>query len=300
MNQNAAKSNVLPFPQPDYLSDIPGSPEPGHLSDIKNLTATGLRKKYIKTSGSHKNMKSRVKDGYIVHPEIAAFTDFLRLMGPNPTDLGATENYTLDRINPYDKEYAVKKLRWATKQTQANNKTNTTLYTHNGVTLNLTEWGKKLGVSRQTLTNRLKKGLPPYLVFIKKLPKQTEVKVFKGWGQIPLQSNTNIEKLEKLYCVDNKFRGSTLTRIQWLFFHFVTYTLETSLDVAENWNPYTEGFDTEKYEILNNTLDKATLIVEKLDQLLDPSVSAILRRLARDYPRSRTYEVLKAYTGQNN
>jgi hypothetical protein len=279
MNQNIAKNNVLPFPQPE------------HLSDIINLTATELSKKYPKTYSSWKNMKSRMKKKIcIVHSELLDFKDFLRLLGPCPTDLDATENYTLDRINPHDREYAVKKVRWATKQTQANNKTNTKTYTHNGITATLTQWAELTGRSRQALQNRLDKGLPYDKVFCHDIPKQSEVKVFKGWQQIPLPDKANIEELEHLY---DPFFG---TRAEWLLFHFVGHKSYLSPILAEAYNPYTQGFDKKKYQMLNHNLDK-----------LEEHINRLKGYVRRGYERNSfnpTYcknhrEILNAYFGGN-
>ena len=69
------------------------------------------------------------------------------------------ENTTLerkDRLGDYCKENCI----WATKKTQSNNTSRNRFLTLNGKTLSVSQWARKIGVTRQTLNNRLKKNWP--------------------------------------------------------------------------------------------------------------------------------------------
>lgn len=59
-------------------------------------------------------------------------------MGPRPP------GYTLERINN-DADYEVGNVRWATRAEQARNTSRTRLFTHQGVTLCITDWAIRLG-----------------------------------------------------------------------------------------------------------------------------------------------------------
>jgi hypothetical protein len=92
-----------------------------------------------------------------------SFEAFLIDMGPRP--LGRT----IDRINN-DGHYSCGKCgeclangwplncRWATLEEQANNRSNLSLVTFNGVTKTITEWAKSLGLTRTAVADRLERG----------------------------------------------------------------------------------------------------------------------------------------------
>ena len=82
-----------------------------------------------------------------------SFAAFLEDMGERPLGL------TLDRIDN-SKGYEPGNCRWATMQAQQNNRSNNHRMTHDGVTLTLAQWARRLRKSPTTLHNRLNAGLP--------------------------------------------------------------------------------------------------------------------------------------------
>lgn len=88
------------------------------LADLDNLSMMQLRNKYRGESSTHSNMLARAKSkGAKIHPDFHTFRDFLRYVGPKPT-----QKASLDRIDNNDPEYAPGKVRWADRKTQNNNK----------------------------------------------------------------------------------------------------------------------------------------------------------------------------------
>lgn len=61
------------------------------------------------------------------------------------------KNYlTIDRIN-INGDYEPSNCRWISSKEQANNRSNNRLITHNGETLNITQWAEKLNINRHIL-----------------------------------------------------------------------------------------------------------------------------------------------------
>lgn len=72
---------------------------------------------------------------------------------------GYEKGLTLDRID-VNGPYAPWNCRWATAFQQGNNRRNTIYITHYGVSKTISEWSIELNISRSTLYQRYKKGLP--------------------------------------------------------------------------------------------------------------------------------------------
>jgi len=124
-------------------------------TDVKNLKPKQLNEKYPKTYNSWRAMKQRRNThGAIIHKDFESFDSFLLIMGDKPSD-----EHTLDRINNDDKEYSPKKVRWATKKQQSNNKSDNVLLTNvEGITHTLAEWAYKTDQNPNTLRQRRARG----------------------------------------------------------------------------------------------------------------------------------------------
>jgi hypothetical protein len=94
----------------------------------------------------------------------ASFDFFLRDMGRAPS-----ADHTLDRIETtgsYTCGYCGEcqangwpaNCRWATKEVQARNAKNNRYYTHDGVTLILKDWARRVGIPYNTLFGRIRAG----------------------------------------------------------------------------------------------------------------------------------------------
>ncbi|MDK9721978.1 MAG: hypothetical protein OEL53_12430 [Rhodospirillales bacterium] len=127
------------------------------MIDADKLTATQLRQKYKSTYDNWRNMKTRESKGAVIADEFRAFKDFLRHMGPRPS-----QDDTLDRIDNRNPKYGPGLCRWLDKRGQANNRSTTIYLTCNGVTKPLTTWAEEIGVKATTIRDRKKKGLSDY------------------------------------------------------------------------------------------------------------------------------------------
>lgn len=88
----------------------------------------------------------------IVCEEWLSFESFLSDMGECPSN-----NFTLERVNN-DSGYNKHNCRWATYSDNLNNKRSSVKYTHNGETLTITQWSRRLGCTRGKLFKRIYRG----------------------------------------------------------------------------------------------------------------------------------------------
>ena len=68
---------------------------------------------------------------------------------------GYADDLQIDRIDN-SKGYSLENCRWVTVKEQQRNKSNVTLYKHNGKELTSFEWDKELGLARGTVRARIK------------------------------------------------------------------------------------------------------------------------------------------------
>lgn len=91
--------------------------------------------------------------GITVHPAwLEDFTAFFTYLGPRPS-----LRHSIDRIDG-NKGYEPGNVRWATKEEQANNRSNNVPMTWDGETMNLSQWAQLVGMSHQLLWARLNAG----------------------------------------------------------------------------------------------------------------------------------------------
>lgn len=97
------------------------------VQSLETLSATALSDKFPAEFSSWKNRKSWAKANNVHwHPGMDPFKGFLSILGPIPE-----KNWTLDRINPRG-AYVPSNIRWASKKTQSQNRTNSRSITIEG------------------------------------------------------------------------------------------------------------------------------------------------------------------------
>jgi len=108
-------------------------------------------------NSSDKDFKNYGGRGIKVCERWQDFASFYADMGERPSP-----RHSLGRIDN-DGNYEPNNVRWETTVEQANNRRNTRLVTHNGETLSLSQWGRRIGVSSGALAERIARGMTPEL-----------------------------------------------------------------------------------------------------------------------------------------
>jgi hypothetical protein len=89
--------------------------------------------------------------GITFDPSWEDFGTFLADMGDRPA------GKTLDRKDN-DLGYSKENCRWASSKEQANNRSDNTVLTYIGVSLNIAQWADRIGLPVNTLHSRLRRG----------------------------------------------------------------------------------------------------------------------------------------------
>lgn len=82
---------------------------------------------------------------------IDSFENFFADMGQKPS-----LRHSLDRIDN-NGNYEPSNCRWADVDTQCNNKSTNRSLSYNGITMNLSQWARKIGITEQAFSKRLRK-----------------------------------------------------------------------------------------------------------------------------------------------
>jgi hypothetical protein len=155
-SRQRSRANVTDlFPQNSSLSDDPDPRRRQFAHDLRHLRQKDLIERYPAEWNCFRGMKGRARTGTaVVDPRLAQFKSFLSSLGPCPVP-----GYTVDRLDPFDPEYAPDKVQWASKVAQANNRTNTVMLRgRDGRVKPIGEWARLTRQKADTLRKRYERG----------------------------------------------------------------------------------------------------------------------------------------------
>jgi hypothetical protein len=84
---------------------------------------------------------------------VGSFESFFAAVGPRPA------GHSLERVDN-EGGYVPGNVKWATRAEQQKNTCRNRFITHDGVTLHVSEWARRLGLSDRTVSDRYHRGLP--------------------------------------------------------------------------------------------------------------------------------------------
>lgn len=125
----------------------------GHATSRTNQTWCSMKQRCLnKNNPEYRNYGGR---GVTVCKRWMKFENFLSDMGERPA------GKSIDRINN-NLGYSPKNCKWSTSLEQARNKRSNTIVKFNGETKVITDWEKELGLGRELVRARLKRGWTVY------------------------------------------------------------------------------------------------------------------------------------------
>lgn len=159
-----------------------GQPRHGLNKTKEHQAWTGMRKRCRNPKTKHyANYGGR---GIDIDPSWELFECFLNDMGFAPSP-----KHSLDRIDN-TKGYSKTNCRWATNDEQARNKRNNRFYTYKNQTLCLSDWARRLGMKREVVRDRLRRGWS--IDRIVETPLMTQ---FTGKKKCPKSDSSLVEKV---------------------------------------------------------------------------------------------------------
>lgn len=139
-----------------------------------------------------------------------SFKNFLDDMGEPPST-----SHTLDRKDN-NGDYSPSNCRWASIEEQSNNRSSNVFLEFKGERLSISQWARKLGISKSVLRSRINKNLP----------------IEKILSEVKTKSSSEIAR-EK-----HEFEGENLTMLEWAdrlkvnYLTFKSYALEHGIEKA--------------------------------------------------------------------
>lgn len=255
-----AKNNTLPksaglkeilLENPKYAEDYKTAV---HCS--VNLTAGDLSKKYIGEYNSWRNRKKYAKDHKIPwFHAMDEFSAFLVINGQIPC-----VQWTLDRINPKG-GYLPENIRWASKATQSQNRTNARSVEIDGESLTLNEISVKTGKSYDSIRMGIKRHGHSYISNLIVDPPTTG-DIWNDVKQWKFPSDCSTE-LEYLY-IQRRDKKMSKPRF---FVELVAFELKTRLDLLKS-NPSIEVVKETESDIasLNPLLHQTQTFIDAINK----------------------------------